>query len=182
VTESPALTIRRATSEDAKTLATLGARVFHDTFAAHNTAEDMRAYLDEAYSEATCAEELADPELITLLAEIGDQAVAYAQLQFGPAPAFVSGEAPAEIKRFYVDHGWHGKGISQALMNECARIFRERGAKTIWLGVWESNRRAIAFYQKLGFRKVGAQPFLLGQDLQSDDVMQVGLEELRTSR
>lgn len=180
MTDLPALTIRRATPYDAKTLATLGARIFDQTFAAHNTPEDMRAYLDEAYSEAKCAEEIADPELITLLVEAGDEAVAYAQLHFGPAPPFVTGEAPAEIKRFYVDHAWHGKGISHALMNECLRIFRERGVQTIWLGVWERNWRAIAFYKKLGFRKVGAQPFLLGKDLQSDDVMQVGIDELRT--
>ena len=41
----------------------------------------------------------------------------------------------------------------------------------IWLGVWEQNPRAIAFYTKWGFVEVGAQTFRLGSDLQRDLVM-----------
>jgi ribosomal protein S18 acetylase RimI-like enzyme len=46
------------------------------------------------------------------------------------------------------------------------------GARTIWLGVWERNARAIAFYHKQGFVQAGTQRFLLGDDLQTDWVMQ----------
>ena len=46
---------------------------------------------------------------------------------------------------------------------------RAPSARTrLWLGVWEHNLRAIAFYRKCGFVQCGAQPFLLGTDLQTD--------------
>ncbi|MEA2490896.1 MAG: diamine N-acetyltransferase [Acidobacteriota bacterium] len=48
---------------------------------------------------------------------------------------------------------------------------REAGVQTIWLGVWEKNPRAIAFYAKCGFRDTGSQPFLVGTDLQTDRIM-----------
>ena len=51
------------------------------------------------------------------------------------------------------------------------------GATRVWLGVWEKNARAIAFYAKCGFRDVGSQPFLLGSDLQTDRVMEALLPQ-----
>jgi ribosomal protein S18 acetylase RimI-like enzyme len=44
-------------------------------------------------------------------------------------------------------------------------------ARTIWLGVWEHNPRAIAFYLKCGFVDVGRHPFQLGRDVQTDRIM-----------
>ena len=76
-----------------------------------------------------------------------------------------------EISRFYVDRRHHGRGIAQALMAEAYQAAGELGGKTIWLGVWERNPRAIAFYAKSGFVDVGSHPFLVGSDLQTDRVM-----------
>ncbi len=47
----------------------------------------------------------------------------------------------------------------------------EQGAKTLWLGVWERNDRAHAFYEKCGFADVGEHIFLFGTDPQTDRVM-----------
>jgi ribosomal protein S18 acetylase RimI-like enzyme len=46
------------------------------------------------------------------------------------------------------------------------------GARTLWLGVWERNPRAIAFYRKCGFTEVGTQTFVLGTDHQRDLVLE----------
>ena len=73
--------------------------------------------------------------------------------------------------RFYVDKAHHGRGIAQTLMQEAVATARKLGATTVWLGVWERNLRAIAFYVKCGFQDVGSQPFLVGSDLQTDRVM-----------
>jgi ribosomal protein S18 acetylase RimI-like enzyme len=48
---------------------------------------------------------------------------------------------------------------------------RRRGAATLWLGVWERNARGIRFYQREGFTHVGAHPFILGRDVQTDWIM-----------
>ena len=76
-----------------------------------------------------------------------------------------------ELFRFYVDRNWHGKGIAKPMMNECVGIARGLGGKTICLSVWLENPRAIRFYEKTGFRKEGTQPYVLGNDLQTDWVM-----------
>ncbi|HJW93003.1 MAG TPA: GNAT family N-acetyltransferase [Thermoanaerobaculia bacterium] len=159
--------IRRATVDDAPRLAELAARTFHETFAVHNAPEDMEAYMSTAYSEAIQREELADPNRITLVIEEGKALIAYAQLRL-MLPEI-------EIGRFYVDRPWHGRGIAQPMMNAIFDIARELHVSRIWLGVWERNPRAIAFYEKFGFRDCGSHPFLLGSDLQTDRLMELRL-------
>ena len=38
----------------------------------------------------------------------------------------------------------------------------------VWLGVWERNPRAVAFYENYGFTHVDEQTFVLGNDEQTD--------------
>jgi ribosomal protein S18 acetylase RimI-like enzyme len=52
---------------------------------------------------------------------------------------------------------------------------RELGARTVWLGVWERNPRGIAFYEKCGFRHLGAADFWVGSDRQNDRIMVLDL-------
>jgi GNAT superfamily N-acetyltransferase len=164
------LTIRLATPVDAAAVSEFGRRMFLDTFAAQNTAEDMAVYVADAFSDARQSAELADDRTITLVAEDEQMLVAYAQLALKGAPSCVTGASPIELVRFYVDRAWHGRGIAQTLMREVEQAARSR-AKTMWLGVWERNPRAIAFYEKCGFVDVGSHAFQLGNDRQIDRIM-----------
>lgn len=165
------MTIRLATIHDAATLAELARRTFYDTFAATNDPADMALYLAEAFGVDQQTRELNDRDITTLIVEENGEAVAYAQLCADHVPECVSGEQPIELKRFYVSHQWHGRGIAPLLMERVKTAARERGAKTLWLGVWERNDRARAFYAKCGFTDVGQHIFLFGTDPQTDLVM-----------
>jgi GNAT superfamily N-acetyltransferase len=77
-----------------------------------------------------------------------------------------------ELNRFYLVQDWVGQGAGSRLMQACLEEARQTGHDIIWLGVWEKNDRAIAFYRKWDFVEVGRHPFLLGEDLQVDLVMQ----------
>jgi ribosomal protein S18 acetylase RimI-like enzyme len=164
--------IRPAAAADASALAALGERTFRDTFAADNTPENIEAHVAAAYSPARQAAELEAPTRTTLVAESeAGELIAFSQLLAGKAPSCVTGPAPIELLRFYVDRGYHGRGIAQALMTATLTAAASRGAATIWLGVWERNPRAIAFYAKCGFRDVGSHDFMLGSERQIDRIM-----------
>jgi ribosomal protein S18 acetylase RimI-like enzyme len=174
--------VRPATVADAPRLSQLGATTFRETFAAENTPEDMAHYLAESFTPERQAAEITDPAGAVLLAERrgtrGDaddaedaELVGYAHLVSGPAPAAVQGPAPLELKRLYVARAWHGRGVAQALMDAALDVARTRGAQTVWLGVWERNPRAVAFYAKYGFARVGEHSFVLGADRQTDWVL-----------
>jgi diamine N-acetyltransferase len=167
----PLTSIRLAQPVDAAALASFAARAFRETFEADNSTEDMALYLAANYGPERQGAEIRDPGIITLLAEDGRRLAGYAQLHEGPAPDCVPGAAPIEIRRFYVDRNWQGRGVAQTLMMASIETAMERGARTLWLAVWERNLRAQTFYRKCGFEDCGAKEFLLGRDRQIDRVM-----------
>lgn len=171
VRDAAVIDVRRAAPADADMLARLGARTFRETFGRENTPENMAAYVTKAFDVLAIAREVADPDILYLVGEAAGQSVAYAMLRAAPAPAAVIAPAPLEIARFYVDLPWHGRGVAHAMMAACDAEARRRGARTLWLGVWERNPRAIRFYERCGFRDVGSQQFVLGDDAQTDRVM-----------
>jgi GNAT superfamily N-acetyltransferase len=163
--------IRIAATGDADLLSQLGARAFADTFAADNTPENMDAYLRASFSPEKQAAELAEPASLFLIAEIDHIPVGYARLRASDAPAEIKEPRPVEIERIYAVKDYIGKGIGSALMAACLDEAAARNYQTVWLGVWERNLRAIAFYQKWGFITVGAHVFQLGSETQSDLLM-----------
>ena len=170
--QNPDVKIRRANREDAGLLAELGAHTFSETFAADNTPQDMSAYLAASFSLAQTTAQLADPASTFLLAEVEGLATGYAQLHAGEAAAGVEGAKPVELVRLYVSLEWLGRGIGEALMRAGVDEARQAGHDAIWLGVWERNGRAQAFYRKWNFRAVGQHVFQLGSDPQRDILMQ----------
>ncbi|MBN9519019.1 GNAT family N-acetyltransferase [bacterium] len=169
-----ACTIRRAVPADAEPLAELAARTFRDTFEADNRPEDMAEHLARSYGPARQLAEITSADVVTLLARCGGPA-AFAQLRHGNAPGCVTSPRPIELWRFYVDRAWHGRGVAGRLMHAVLGEAAAEGAGAVWLGVWERNPRASAFYRKYGFVDVGAQEFRLGADVQTDRVMVRGL-------
>ena len=171
-----ALIIRPGQAQDAELLAELGARTFAETFASDNTPEDMAAYLASAFGPEQQAEELADPRCLFQIAETNGVAVGYAMLRFGNVLLGVTGDKPIELVRLYVSRESLGSGAGAALMQACIDKAQQRGYETLWLGVWEHNARAQAFYRKWNFHEVGTHVFQLGDDQQTDLLMQRSID------
>ena len=163
--------IRHGRASDATALAELAGRTFRETFADGSSAEDLALHLAQAYGTPQQQHELDDPDVTTLLVETEGQLAGYAQVRSGVTPQCVSGESPLELWRFYIAQPWHGRGLAQALMSRVELEALQRGCRTLWLGVWEHNTRAIAFYQKSGFTDVGSHVFMVGTDAQTDRIL-----------
>lgn len=163
--------IRQAEERDAAALAELAERTFRGTFAHVNRAQDIDLHCRDSYGESIQAAEIRDSHRTTLVCHGRHGLIAYGQLRWGSAPPCVVATRPAEIQRLYVDSPWHGKGTAQALMASLLDTAVAGGADVAWLGVWEQNPRAIAFYAKSGFAVVGDHVFILGKDPQRDLVL-----------
>lgn len=169
------ITIRKGVPADSRLVAALGRKTFHDSFAADNSPADMQAYLDAAFGEAIQSAELADPASVFLIAEAAGEAVGYARLVVDRPPPFIRTDNPIHLQRIYATRPWIGRGVGPALIGECIAVARGLGCQGIWLGVWKRNARAIRFYRKWGFAEVGTQPFQLGDDRQTDQILYLSL-------
>jgi diamine N-acetyltransferase len=164
-------TMRRAVAADAAALAAFAERTFRDSFAECNTAANMNEHCARHFGPDLQAQEILDTARVTLLAEDAGRLAGFAQLRLERPTDCVNCERPVELQRIYVASEWHGRGVAQEIMRETLAVAAGAHCDALWLGVWEHNHKAIAFYRKQGFRTVGEHEFMLGQEVQRDLVL-----------
>lgn len=172
------MTIRRAVPADAAALAVLAAATFPLACPPHTTDEAKAAFIRSVLSEERFAGYLADPTRAILVDDDGNGHLrGYTMLVFGEpsdadAASSVTLRPTVELSKCYVLPSHQGYGTSGMLMAASLATAGEWGAAGIWLGVNEENARAIRFYEKSGFAKVGRKSFLVGDRYESDYVLE----------
>lgn len=171
-----AIRIRRATKADAELIADLSRTTFYDAFAKDNTKENMDHFMNTVFTKAALMQQVLNNDGIFLLAYDADEAVGYVRMREKNEEHIMEGANAIEIARIYSVQSALGKGVGPALMRACLDIAFELKKSVIWLGVWEKNPRAIAFYRKWGFEKFGEHIFPIGDDPQTDWLMKKALK------
>lgn len=167
------MTIRPATLADAARLTDLAATTLREAFGPpHNPAELVDEYITSAMTRPILEAELADPRSWFFLLEADDQTpVGYAKLRRHTPPRQMPQphrHNAIEIQRIYLLQSQVGRGQGNQLMHYCLDWARAGRYGAVWLGVWERNDRALAFYRKMGFMPFGYHYFLFGSDRQRD--------------
>ena len=163
--------IRHATAADTAALSELATTAFRDTYSLIDDPQDIEDHIAEYFPVDILAAQIRDPASTFLLLESPDGLIGYAQLKRSPAPPCVAGPAPLELARLYLRRQKIGKGLGARLMRAVHAEARDMGYRTLWLGVYDRNLRAIAFYKKCGFVEVGHKRFKFGRQWVSDPIM-----------
>ncbi len=160
------ITFRPAGVADASALVALALRCSIDTFAQYHSPENFQKYLDSTHRIDVFEQELADSSAaIWVAAAAAGELIAYARLRWVSVPDCIGDPRAIEIEKFYVDRPFHGRGVASEMMRRCIDIAFAKGHRTIFLGVWEHNHRAIAFYtRKWGYQRCGEHTFMVGDD------------------
>src|SRR3546814_793491 len=150
--------IRRATPDDAETVSVLATRTFVETFGHLYPAEDLQAFLANAYAVEKQRVILSRPGYAVWLLEQEGTAIGHAAA--GPCGLPHPDVAPGdgELKRLYLlrEHqngGWGGKLFATAL-----DWLQREGPRTLWLGGWSENPGAQRFSARPGFPKARPDP------------------------
>jgi ribosomal protein S18 acetylase RimI-like enzyme len=169
-------TIRKASAKDLVLIQEIGRQTFYDTFAAVNTKEDMDDYLEKNFNSDQVLAELTDQRNTFLLVEDAGKVIGYAKVRKSQVPIEIKDANAVEIERVYASKDYLGKKVGQTLISACESLATKKGFDMVWLGVWEHNHRAIAFYKKSGYELFGSHPFILGNDHQTDLLMKKRLQ------
>jgi ribosomal protein S18 acetylase RimI-like enzyme len=164
---------RDAVGADAAALAAFAEATFTATFGHLYPPQDLAAFVTEKYRAPIIAAELADAETRYRLALRGDAIVGYCKM--GAVEMDVDATEAVELHRLYVNAGAKGSGVAQALMDEALAWARGRGAKAMYLSVWENNARAQAFYRRYGFEHIGEHKFMVGSIADRDFIWKLEL-------
>ncbi|QKZ13959.1 GNAT family N-acetyltransferase [Spirosoma sp. KUDC1026] len=165
------ITIRKASASDLNLVQQISRETFIDTFARHNSAADMAAYVEKCFNPEKVHAELTNPNSLFFIAWDADRPVGYLKVNTGGAQTELLDETALEIERIYVNRTHQGRNVGYLLYEKALDIARQKNKEYIWLGVWEENPRAIRFYEKQGFVPFATHLFMLGEDEQTDILM-----------
>jgi len=167
------LQICRATAGDAPALSRLSAALFPLGCPADTKPEDLADYIDKELTTERFRAMLRDDNMVILVVKVAGRLAGYALIARAAAPSHVHSSARLELRKFYIDVAYHGRGVADALMKEVLAVIAapDRSQDAIWLTVFSGNDRAISFYKRWGFQIAGTQIFTVGSDGQSDYLM-----------
>ncbi len=159
--------VRRATLADAEALSAFAREVFPLGGRPGASQADLDTYFESKITPAHFRTAIADENVLLFVAEWESEVAGYGELlRKSPHPQIVE-PSPSEVRKLYVGPRFHGHGIADALM----RAMLAEANNPVWLGVFSENPRAIRFYERWGFKIIGTQTFLVGDDPQDDFLM-----------
>lgn len=167
--------ITKVTISDIHQLQEISRRTFAEAFSEVNTEEDMNKYLKENLSLEKLTIELNNENSEFYFAIIDDNIIGYLKLNSGEAQTDLKDNKALEIERIYVLPAFHRKHVGQSLYSKAIEVAKQKKVDYVWLGVWENNQQAIAFYKKNGFVEFSKHLFMLGNDEQTDIMMKLKL-------
>lgn len=165
------MTIKKCRLEDLRELRKISVETFTETFKVQNSPEHLNAYLERAYNLDQLEQELTNRFSQFFFVYITQEVAGYLKVNIDEAQSEAMGADSLEVERIYVKKKFQKHGVGKQLLNKALEIALEQKKKKIWLGVWEENENAIAFYQKKGFVQTGAHSFYMGDDEQVDLIM-----------
>lgn len=165
------LSFRDARPEDAGRLTEIGRDTFSETFGMLYKHEDLQAYLDDNFTVEKQLAEIEDPNIEIRIAAMRTKTIAYAKLAPVKLPVEHDPATSLELHRLYVRQEGQGVGVGRILLTWAIEQARQRGAKEIYLGVWENNQRAISVYETRNFETVGTYNFDVGGKQDNEVIM-----------
>lgn len=162
-----AIAYRDATLDDAEALAAFARETWLATFGhLPYPPDDLRDYLGGAFSAEIQGAEIVDPDVRYRLALRDDAIVGYCMM--GALAMPVDDREGLELHRLYVHDSVKGAGVADALMQDAIAWARQRGARALYLSVWEENHRAQRFYRRHGFVDHSEWAFMVGKTADRD--------------
>ena len=165
------ISIRECTVRDLELLQQIGYDTFDETFRSLNTTETINAYLAEAFSREKLLSEMMSGSCSFYFMYCKNELIGYLKLNEALGQSDLNDPDSLEIERIYVRKEYKGQGLGKILIDYALKKAVESGKQYVWLGVWERNTTALAFYEKVGFKEMGKHSFRMGDELQTDYIL-----------
>jgi len=163
--------ITKCNMENVQVLQEISIETFNDTFSNQNSPDNMKVYMDRAFTMKQLESELANRSSQFYFISFDKEVAGYLKVNVDDAQSETMGDDFLEIERIYIRSKFQKKGLGKYLIDQAIEIAREQNKNNIWLGVWEKNENAIRFYKKLGFVQTGTHSFYMGDEEQIDFIM-----------
>ena len=156
---------RLAEKKDAEYIALLARITFTETFGHFfRDRQDLLNYYDSTFSVEKIERSISKSNNIYWISFIDRLPVGYAKLKLNSKSEFIESENICQLQKIYVLKDFLSMKIGLELQNLLLEKAKELEFEKIWLSVLNSNERALNFYKKNGFEKIGNHDFQIGKE------------------
>ena len=163
--------LQKITKNNVQDLQEVSIQTFTETFKDNNSEKSLNDYLNTAYELTKLEKELENPHSEFYFAYFNNELAGYLKININDAQSEKMGENALEVERIYIKKSFKRRGIGRHLIETAEKKEKKYQKNLMWLGVWEYNPKAIAFYETLGFKVIGAHSFFMGEEEQTDLIM-----------
>ncbi|TXD54442.1 MULTISPECIES: GNAT family N-acetyltransferase [unclassified Polaribacter] len=155
--------ILRATIKDAQLLSKLSVDTFLPAHGHSAPKIDIDNYVTQNFNTENFITELSDINNCYYLLYSNDQIAGYSKIVFNHFNENIPAKNTAYMSRLYLLERFYGSGLGKKLFDFNLHLCKEHQQSGIWLAVWVENQKAISFYKKMGFLKVGDYDFKISE-------------------
>ncbi|HLQ41135.1 MAG TPA: GNAT family N-acetyltransferase [Tetragenococcus sp.] len=159
---------------DLKELQTFSIETFVATYQADNSRKNLNDYIKKQLSTKQLSKEMTLPDSTFYFLKKEAELLAYLKIntEMAQTEEIGSTEKSLELERIYIAKKAQGQGLGRFLIDQVTSIATDLKKERIWLGAWEHNYKALAFYHKMGFKEISTHPFYMGNEKQNDLILE----------
>lgn len=169
------LKIVPASEKDVNALSDICTQTFSETYRHLNTEANFKKYIQTNFNKVKLLNEINDENSLIYFIKEGDTNIGYLKLNINEAQSENLGSKAIEIERIYTLKAHFGKNAGRRMIEFTIEKGKELKRDFVWLGVWENNTKAIAFYERHGFVRFDTHIFTLGNDEQVDHLYKLDI-------
>lgn len=169
------LDFKIVTPKELNLLIRISITTYKSAFQKLNNPDDFKTYIDIAFSKKTLQKELLNPNSVFYFVYLDKTLVGYFKLNEKSAQNEQFETLSIELERIYIYKQFQENHIGQHILKKAISISKQKKVTFLWLGVWDQNIRAINFYKRYGFKIFNSHSFFVGNDEQTDLLMQLSL-------
>ena len=155
--------ITKAKKEDAKLLSKLSIETFLPAHGHSAPKKDIDNYLAYNFNESNFLAELTDSNNQYYLFYVDGKIAGYSKVVFNQVNENITAKNITYMSRLYFLKEFYGLGLGKELFDFNIQLCKQNEQAGIWLAVWVENQKAISFYKKRGFTKVGDFDFKISE-------------------
>lgn len=166
--------IRRAEQRDASSLAAVSIEVWLNTYLRDGVSPFFADYVLSQFTADKFRKGVENPHLSIWVSENQTGIDGFVTVCSKAVPP-IAGCSPLEIVTLYVQPRHQSAGKGHALLHRALDHCRSVHGDNVWLKVEANNNRAVSFYLRHGFYRIGSADFVIGDQAYENHVMKMDL-------
>lgn len=157
------LEVKIPTLNDLAALTELATKTFIESHGTSASQNDIAEYVRKHYSVTEFEKELTDSNSVYRIVYLDGKIAGYSKIIYNCTNPNIAEVTVCKMERLYVLKEFYDQKIGKQLFDLNVTLAKANNQIGIWLYVWAENKRALRFYEKQGFKNIGATSFKISE-------------------